>query len=104
MQERSGPHYERSVTRGRAGSAAWNAAGRPRKVTAVSVPIRDADGSLLADADGEPQYETRWYVAASIRRKGDHRWKHGLYTRPDEWVEATPEQVAAWKAWQASRP
>jgi hypothetical protein len=43
------------------------------------------------------EYETRWYLARSIRQGG-------RITGPDEWIEATPEQIADWTAWQRSGP
>ena len=81
MHERSGPRYELTVSRARAGIAAWRAAGSPRKVTPVYAGSRDADGNYHA--------KLHWYLAAPYRR-GEH-------------IEATPEQVAAWQAWCASR-
>jgi hypothetical protein len=50
-------------------------------VTLVHVGSRDADGNY----HGEP----RWYLAVPLRR--------------GQFIEATPEQVAAWQAWCASR-
>jgi hypothetical protein len=82
MRERSGPLYELAVARSRAGSAAWRSAGSPAKVTLVTV------GNL--DAEGKYHSELRWYLSAPLPR--------------GEFVEATPEQVAAWEAWRATRP
>ena len=82
MSQRSGPEYVKAVTRGRAGSAAWRAAGSPARVTLVNVGSRDTDGNHHG--------EQKWFLAAALRR-GEH-------------VEATPEQVDAWYAWRNSRP
>jgi hypothetical protein len=80
MQERSGPGYELSVTRARAGTAAWRAAGAPRRVTLVTEGHTDADGT--------------W--------RGEHRWVLAAPYKRGQLVDATPEQVAAWKAWRAA--
>jgi hypothetical protein len=90
VRERSGPLYELAVERGRIASAAWQKAGRPRKVTRVWKPVRNADGTIVRDSGGAPAYEFRWYLTSTIRS--------GIP------VEATPEQVAAWQAYQESRP
>lgn len=90
MRERSGPLYELAVERGRIASAAWQKAGRPRKVTRTWVPVRSADGAIVRDSGGSPVYEVRCYLTSTMRS--------GI------WVEATPEQVAAWQAYQESRP
>jgi hypothetical protein len=90
MRERSGPLYELAVKRGRIASAAWQKAGRPRKVTRVWKPVRSADGSMVRDSGGSPVYEVGWYLASTMRSATP--------------VEATSEQVAAWQAYQESRP
>lgn len=82
MSQRCGPEYDKAVTRGRAGAAAWRAAGSPARVTLDIVGSHDADGNHRA--------EQKWFLAAALRR-GEH-------------VEATPEQVDAWYAWRNGRP
>jgi hypothetical protein len=72
MRSRSGPEYDKSVTRAKIGTAAWNAAGRPRRPFQPLMPGR----------------ESRWYLCAPFKR---HR----------QLIEATPEQVAAYLAYQA---
>ncbi len=72
---------ELSVSRVREGTAAWRAAGSPRRVSLVT-----GGGD---DADGRHNSEGRWYLTSSLRR--------------DAPVEATPEQVAAWQAWRQQR-
>lgn len=90
MREHSGPLYELAVERGKIASAAWQKPGRPRKVTRVWGPVHDADGVIVRDASGDPVYEARWYRASTLRSGNK--------------VAATPEQVAAWQAYQESRP
>jgi hypothetical protein len=90
MHERSGPLYELAVERGRIASAAWQKAGRPRKVTRMVRPVRSANGAIVRDSGGSPVYEVRCYLTSTMRS--------GV------WVEATPEQVAAWQAYRESRP
>ncbi len=89
MREHSGPLYELAVERGKIASAAWQKAGRPRKVTSVWVPTRGTDGTVVRDSNGEPVYEARWYLASTMRSAVP--------------VEAKPEQVAAWQVYQESR-
>ena len=91
MKERSGPQYELSASRSRVGTAAYRAAGSPPKVSSAMVPVTfiERDGQLYGD-----KYEIRYYLAKSMRRGA----------RPDEWIEATPEQVEAWAAWQRQKP
>jgi hypothetical protein len=97
MRERRGPEYDKSVTRARAGAAAWNAAGRPAEVRCEWVP-ETFPAPLPPDVKVEDvEFEKRWYLARSMRRAG-------RMTNPDEWIEATPEQIAAWGEWQKSRP
>lgn len=90
MRERSGPLYELAVERGRIAAAAWQRAGRPRKVSMTSVFVRDADGTIVRDSAGSPVREFRYYLTSTMRS--------------GTWVEASPEQIAAWKAYQESRP
>jgi hypothetical protein len=90
MRERSGPLYELAVECGRIAAAAWQKAGRPRKITRAPRPVRDPDGTIVRDSGGSPVYEIRCYLTSTIRS--------------GTWVEATPEQVAAWQAYQESRP
>jgi len=78
----TGHQYALSVSRGRAGTEAWRAAGSPAKVISVIHGGRDTYGRYHS--------EHRWYLAAA--------WRRG------ERIEATPEQTAAWQAWCASRP
>src|ERR1700730_4161882 len=80
MRERSGPVYELAVERGRIASAAYQKAGRPRKVSRTWVPVRSADGTVVRDSGGTPVYENHFYLTSTMRS--------GM------WVEATPEQVA----------
>jgi len=83
MRDRSGPRHEKAVTRSRQGTAAWNAAGRPAGIKPVLVPV------TFTERDGQRygvEYETRYYLAKSMRHAG-------RFTNPDEWVEATPEQA-----------
>lgn len=82
MSERSGPQYDLAVSRGRAGAAAWRAAGSPAKVSLAHI------GSI--DADGNHHSEAKWLFSAALKR--------------GQIVEATPEQVDAWYAWRNSRP
>lgn len=90
MRERSGPLYELAVERGTIAAAAWQKAGRPRKISRSSVLVRDADCAIVRKPDGSAVYEVRCYLTSTIRS--------------GTWVEATPEQVAAWQAYQESRP
>ncbi len=82
MSERSGPEYDKAVSRGRSGTAAWRAAGSPAKVMLVNEGRRDADGNRRS--------EQKWYLAAPFKR--------------GERIEATAEQVDAWYAWRRTRP
>jgi hypothetical protein len=81
MAQRSGPEYEKAVTRGRAGAAAWRAAGSQARVKYVN------SGSI--DGDGNYRAAHIWCLAAPLKR--------------GEIIEATPEQVDAWYAWRNSR-
>jgi hypothetical protein len=82
MAERSGPEYDKAITRGRAGAAAWRAAGSPARVSMVNASSRDADGNR--------HWEIKYYLYAPLKR--------------GEFIEATQEQVEAWYAWRRSRP
>jgi len=94
MRERAGPQYELATERARIATTEWNAKGRPAAVRSVLVPV------TFTERDGQRygvDYETRFYLARSMRRAGRP-------TSPDQWVEATPEQVEAWADWQRTRP
>src|SRR5260370_24781979 len=67
MRARSGPVYELVEERSKLGSAAWRAAGSPLRVTRQRRPVRDADSAVVLNADGNPRYQDRWYLAASMR-------------------------------------
>lgn len=77
MEERSGPQYELAKQRSRLMSDAWRAAGSPARLTCVIHGHTDENGWTG---------QIRWYV-------------HRAYKR-GELVEATPDQLTAWRAWQ----
>lgn len=52
MSQRSGPEYDKAVSRGRAGAAAWREAGSPAKVIMAHVGRRDAEAALDSAAHG----------------------------------------------------
>lgn len=87
MRARSGPQYKLSASRSRAASAAYRAAGSSPKVRAAMMPVTftERDGQLYG-----LEYETRYYLARSMRGA--------------DWIEATPEQVAAWVQQRSGSP
>ena len=95
MRNRSGPEYEKAVSRSRAGTAAWRAAGSPRKVTAIWLPTRDPAGNLEYDARGTLRCERRWYVTATIpkTRGGTHEFRELVHF---SWVADPAADVPGW--------
>lgn len=103
MRERSGPEYEKAVTRSREASAVWNAEGRPAAISAALVPVK------FTERDGQRygvDYETRYYLRKSMRRetRDAQGCRRVQWSIPDQWVEATPEQITAWHAYTQNRP
>jgi hypothetical protein len=84
MRQRSGPEYEKAVTRGRASYALWIQAGRPPRLSRVHVGARIRDDGTYDP--GRPAV----VLSASLRR--------------GQIVEATSEQIAAAdRYWQLLR-
>ena len=79
----------------RAGTAAWRAAGRPRKGTAIWLPTRDPAGNLEYDARGTLRCERRWYVTATIpkTRGGTHEFRELVHF---SWVADPAADVPGW--------
>jgi hypothetical protein len=70
MRERSGPEYDKAVTRSKASHALWVEAGSPPRLSR---------GGIRSSEDGT--YRRAWVLSAPLRR--------------GEVIEATPEQIAA---------